>query len=288
MSKDDELVGTAKGFAFRLVENLGVISRDSVQSEVKALDQDQRAKLRKHGVRFGQFTIFMPILLKPAATQLKLTLNSLFSGLSEFPQAPTPGLVTIPSIEGPVSDYYSNAGYRLCGDRAIRIDMLERLADLLRERDSRRGFEAQPEMLSITGTSLEQFANLMAGLGYNVEKGERNKITDKVLAIELSDKQNTDDIPVSAKPDEQDTSDKLENDGTLVEDFYTFKWINEKADTKKRYPKMKQETYKKIDVDTKKSKLANKKIKKTYQKEEKKIDPDNPFAVALKGLKEQG
>ena len=287
MSKDDELVGTAKGFAFRLVENLGVISRDSVQSEVKALDQDQRAKLRKHGVRFGQFTIFMPILLKPAATQLKLTLNSLFSGLNEFPQAPTPGLVTIPSIEGPVSDYYNNAGYRLCGDRAIRIDMLERLADLLRERDSRRGFEAQPEMLSITGTSLEQFANLMVGLGYNVEKGERNKITDKVLAIELSDKKNTDDISVSAKPDEQDTADKLESDGTLVEDFYTFKWINEKADTKKRYPKVKQGTYKKIDVDTKKDKPINKKIKKTYQKEEKKIDPDNPFAVALKGLKEQ-
>ena len=46
------------------------------------------------------------------------------------------------------------------GDRAIRIDMLERL-DLLRVQDSRGGFEATADMLSITGMTLEQFANLM-------------------------------------------------------------------------------------------------------------------------------
>ena len=287
MSKDDGLVGTAKGFAFRLVENLGVISRDSVQNEVKALEQDQRANLRKHGVRFGQFTIFMPILLKPASTQLKLILSSLFGGLNEFPQAPTPGLVTIPSALNPVVDYYSNAGYRLCGDRAIRIDMLERLADLLRERDSRRGFEAQPEMLSITGTSLEQFANLMAGLGYNVEKGQRNKITDTILAVESNDKENIDDISLSSKVVEQEIEKKLESDDVLLEVFYTFKWINEKVDTKKRYSKIKKEIQKKTGVDTKISKPVNKKIGKTHLKEEKKIDPDNPFAVALKGLKER-
>ncbi|MGY9034185.1 MAG: helicase-related protein [Rhodobacterales bacterium] len=287
MSKDDGLVGTAKGFAFRLVENLGVISRDSVQNEVKALEQDQRANLRKHGVRFGQFTIFMPILLKPASTQLKLILSSLFGGLNEFPQAPTPGLVTIPSVLNPVVDYYSNAGYRLCGDRAIRIDMLERLADLLRERDSRRGFEAQPEMLSITGTSLEQFANLMAGLGYNVEKGQRNKITDTILAVESNDKENIDDISLSSKVVEQEIEKKLESDDVLLEVFYTFKWINEKVDIKKRYSKIKKEIQKKTGVDTKVNKPVNKKIGKTHLKEEKKIDPDNPFAVALKGLKER-
>jgi ATP-dependent RNA helicase SUPV3L1/SUV3 len=68
------------------------------------------------------------------------------------------------------------AGYRAAGDRAIRIDMLERLADMLRERDSKGGFEAAPEMLSITGLPLEAFAQLMAGLGYRAERGERPKV----------------------------------------------------------------------------------------------------------------
>ncbi|GAB5434094.1 MAG: hypothetical protein EpisKO_34640 [Epibacterium sp.] len=43
----------------------------------------------------------------------------------------------------------------------IRIDMLERLADMLRSEDSRGGFEANADMLSITGMTLDQFADLM-------------------------------------------------------------------------------------------------------------------------------
>ena len=58
----------------------------------------------------------------------------------------------------------------------IRIDMLERLADMLRAEDSRGGFEAKADMLSITGMTLEQFADLMQGLGYRAEKGERVKV----------------------------------------------------------------------------------------------------------------
>ena len=61
MQADEELAGLAKGFAFRLTEGFGVIPRGDVASDVKALDQDARGALRKHGVRFGQFTIFMPL-----------------------------------------------------------------------------------------------------------------------------------------------------------------------------------------------------------------------------------
>ena len=175
MKRDETLEGLARGFAFRLVEALGIIPREQVASEVKALDQDMRATLRKHGVRFGQYTIFMPLLLKPAPTRLRLVLWSLATGQSEFPEAPPPGLVTIPAA--PVADagYYPMSGYRVAGERAIRIDMLERLADMLRGQDSRGGFEAVPDMLSITGMTLDQFADLMQGLGYKAERGEREK-----------------------------------------------------------------------------------------------------------------
>ncbi len=73
-------------------------------------------------------------------------------------------------------------GYHPAGARAIRIDMLERLADLLRAKDSRAGFEATPDMLSITGMTLEQFADLMGGLGYRGEKGERPKVRPEAAA----------------------------------------------------------------------------------------------------------
>src|SRR5690606_12966188 len=150
-------------------EGFGILPRAGVAGEVKALDQEARAALRRHGVRFGQYTVFLPALLKPAPTRLRLVLWALWQGLQEFPESPPPGLVTIPTVEGVPGGSYTMAGYHRAGARAIRIDMLERLADQIRAEDSRAGFEARPEMLSITGLTLEQFADLMRGLGYAAE-----------------------------------------------------------------------------------------------------------------------
>ncbi|MDQ2064980.1 helicase-related protein [Xinfangfangia sp. CPCC 101601] len=175
LGRDETLQGLARGFAFRLTEALGVLPREDVAQEVKELDQESRASLRKHGVRFGQYTVFLPALLKPAPTRLRLVLWSLWNDLSEFPESPPPGLVTIPNIAEVPKRHYTLSGYHPAGVRAIRIDMLERLADILRQKDSRAGFEATPDMLSITGMTLDQFADLMGGLGYKGEKAERAK-----------------------------------------------------------------------------------------------------------------
>ncbi|TYO89592.1 helicase-related protein [Oceanicella actignis] len=175
MRDDEALTGLARGVAFQLVEALGVIPRPQIAQDVKSLDQEGRGQLRKHGVRFGQHTVFMPALLKPAPTRLRLILWGLWEEHDEFAPAPPPGLVTIPAQPGLPEDFYPRAGYRLAGSRAIRIDMLERLADMIRALDARAGFEATADMLSITGCTLDQFAELMEGLGYKAEKRERPK-----------------------------------------------------------------------------------------------------------------
>ncbi len=175
LKADETLTGMARGIAFRLVEALGVIPRSEVAEEIKGLDQESRASLRKHGVRFGQYTVFLPLLLKPAPTRLRLVLWSLSENLAVFPESPPPGLVTVAAVADAPEGYYPRAGYRLAGERAIRIDMLERLADMIRNLDARAGFEAAPEMLSITGLSLEQFAKLLQGMGYVATEGSRAK-----------------------------------------------------------------------------------------------------------------
>ncbi len=70
LSTDETLTGMARGVAFRLVENLGVIDRRDIASEIQGLDQQMRAGLRRHGVRFGAYHIFVPALLKPAPAGL--------------------------------------------------------------------------------------------------------------------------------------------------------------------------------------------------------------------------
>mgnify|MGYP007000142343 len=114
-------------------------------------------------------TIFHYLMLKPAATRLRLLLWSLFAKKINI-SIPPPGLVTIQKIENAAADYYTMAGYKLLGQRAVRVDMLERLADILRTKDVWNGFEADVDMLSITGLTLDQFSEVLQNIDYTAEK----------------------------------------------------------------------------------------------------------------------
>ena len=180
MKNDETLTGLARGVAFQMLERYGVAPRQDIAEDVKALDQDARGLLRKHGVRFGQYSVFIPALLKPAPTRFRMLLWGLSAKLPEIPSAPPPGAVTIMAQDlglppEQTATFYPMAGYRLCGPRALRLDMLERLADLIRGKDVRQGFEATPDMMSITGATLDQLAEMLEGLGFRAEKGERPK-----------------------------------------------------------------------------------------------------------------
>ncbi|MEX0319258.1 MAG: helicase-related protein [Ruegeria sp.] len=340
LSRDEELTGLARGFAFRMVEALGVLPRADVAQEVKDLDQEARGVLRKHGIRFGQFTIFMPLLLKPAPTRLRLVLWSLAGGLQEFPEAPPPGLVTVPTANDAPKGYDTMCGYRAAGERAIRIDMLERLADMLRSEDSRGGFEAKADMLSITGMTLEQFADLMQGLGYKAERGEREKVkpapveatpetaeaTPTEAEAEAPEQPAAEETPAPGTAPEEvappaeapaEATDSTEAaaeapasdaaaDEPEIEVFYTFTWGRQRQANRgqghrgreQRQGQGKGKPRGKPQDGSRKShgKPHGKKGGKPQQgaktfssrppKKEKAIDPDNPFAAALMGLKE--
>ena len=295
LQKDGEITGLAKGFGFQLYESLGILRRQNVSKEVKSLDQDARSLLRKHGVRFGQFTVFMPLLLKPAPTRLRLILWALSQNLAEFPEAPPPGLVTVPANKEAPENYDDMAGYRNAGERAIRIDMLERLADLLRVEDSRGGFEANADMLSITGMTLEQFANLMEGLGYSSEKAERqkSKIPDITNSANLSQREepilDLQTKEIDNQPEKTEGLDEHAEEKD-IEVFYTFKWISKQIKNrpfnKDKQAKQKHGENRKMSSKgkvNKKQKIKSDQSKsfETRSEKQNKIDPDNPFAAAL-------
>ncbi|WP_212523955.1 helicase-related protein [Actibacterium sp. MT2.3-13A] len=318
MQRDEALAGMARGFAFRLIEGMGVIPRDDVATEVKDLDQEARGLLRKHGVRFGQFTIFLPLLLKPAPTRLRLVLWSLAQGLQEFPESPPPGLVTIPAIGDVPDGYYTLSGYRRAGQRAIRIDMLERLADMLRGQDSRGGFESTADMLSITGMTLEQFADLMQGLGYKAERGERPKVKPAPEAAEAPAAEEAPTAEVAGQPEAEEAAPAAEpapepaaeaaaetaeapeasEPGASepeIEVFYTFTWAPRRPG-KPRQDRGERPQGKGRGKPKGKGKRAPEEAgaggkPRSFQarppRKEKAIDPDNPFAAALMGLKDR-
>ena len=192
LEEGEGLEGISRGLAYRLVETLGVLPRETVAEEVKGLSQEDRAKLRSLGARFGAFNVYVPALLKPAPTELRLLLWAL--GLQKegklepaaLPQPPGQGLTSASFDRSTPKGFYGVCGYRICGSRVVRIDMLERLADVIRDRVFWRarfpeearpagsveggGFSVVPDMMSLVGCSGEDFLGILRSLDYRMQK----------------------------------------------------------------------------------------------------------------------
>jgi len=187
----EDITGIARGVAFQLTEALGVLDRQKVADEIKGLEQPARATLRKHGVRFGAYHIYLPALLKPAPRVLATQLWALKHGgiernqLEAIEQLAASGRTSIAADQEIPKAFYRIAGYRVCGARAVRVDILERLADLIRPALAWRsggtsvkppgategfGFTVTGGMTSLTGCSGENFASVLRSLGYRMEK----------------------------------------------------------------------------------------------------------------------
>ncbi|MCW6507541.1 helicase-related protein [Lichenifustis flavocetrariae] len=194
------LEGVARGIAFQLAEALGVLERSRVADEVKNLDQATRGVLRKLGIRFGAYHIYMPLLLKPAPRVLASQLWALqhggvesAKGLDEVPYLAASGRTSFPADSAVPKGLYRAAGFRVCGARAVRVDILERLADLIRPAIAYRpgvtpgapppgtadndGFVTTVGMTSLAGCSGEDFASILRSLGYMVDRRPGPAIT---------------------------------------------------------------------------------------------------------------
>lgn len=191
LRKAEDVTGIARGIAFQLIESLGVLERQKISAEMKDLDQPSRALLRKYGVRFGAYHIYFPALLKPAARSLASLLwaqkqDSVdMSALSNAQHLAGSGRTSFPVDKQLNRDAYRTLGYRQCGERAVRVDILERLADLIRpalawregaagEKPAGafdgRGFVVTQAMTSLTGSAGEDFASILRALGYRMEQ----------------------------------------------------------------------------------------------------------------------
>jgi ATP-dependent RNA helicase SUPV3L1/SUV3 len=191
LSAAEDITGIGRGIAYQVVESLGVLERSKVADDLKTLDQAARAVLRKHGIRFGAYHVYVPLLLKPAPRTLAAQLWALkhggpdTKGLDDLQRLAASGRTSFPVDKDVLRTFYRTIGYRVCGERAVRVDILERLADLIRPALAWRpsspapqpagayegiGFTVTQAMTSLTGSSGEDFASILRALGYRMEK----------------------------------------------------------------------------------------------------------------------
>lgn len=198
----EQLAGIARGIAFQLVEHFGLINRRDIAEEMKSLDQEGRAALRRLGVRFGAYHVFVPALIKPAPSGLVTLLWALKNdgkdkaGFGDVVHALASGRTSV--VIDPAFDktFYKLAGYRNLGRRAVRVDILERLADLIRPATNWKpglgqrpdgaydghSFMVTPPMMSILGATADDMEEILKGLGYRSEPKPAAEVKAKLEA----------------------------------------------------------------------------------------------------------
>jgi ATP-dependent RNA helicase SUPV3L1/SUV3 len=107
-------------------------------------------------------------------------------GLGEIMRLAASGRTSVAIDPAFARRLYPTVGYKICGTRAVRIDILERLADMIRPLLAWRPSAEQPDpppgaisgygftttvaMTSLLGCAGEDFAGVLKALGYRVER----------------------------------------------------------------------------------------------------------------------
>ena len=161
--------------------------------------------------------------------------------------------------------------------------MLERLADLIRSKDTKKGFEVTADMLSITGLNFIQLKEILENLGYKSE----NKFSKDIKTAHSVQNENS---AVSVKNQNKDGSqneqkNNLEKNEISIDQFI-FKFEFKKKIITKPKPKV---LNKNNQLKNTSKTIIKKNFKIKNNNKGRKLDPNNPFS-ALASLihKEKG
>ncbi|WGF87546.1 helicase-related protein [Marinivivus vitaminiproducens] len=169
--RDARVGGAGRGLAFRLTECLGNVATEEVRELVDALSPADRRHLSRIGVRFGVHNVYLPATLKPNALQARAHLWRLHRrGIGNDAPADRVVLERQRGLED--ADYVA-IGFEPFRTRALRVDVLERLAARLRERCRSDGsFVIDAELGAASGLAVETLAEVVHGLGYRRQRGD--------------------------------------------------------------------------------------------------------------------
>lgn len=313
---DHEASSEARGLAYILFENLGVINRKNYADTLKKIDQASRKKLRDANVHFGQYNVYIRDLMKPKPANLLSILTAYSAGGDKNPFLPFAGVTSIPKNEDFLKNHYSNqaialAGYRVVGPRIVRLDMLNRLSDQIRQAQQQldissgeKKFQIMQEMLAIMGCTYIELQGVLRNLGFHSKvidttqigtkntdaKITENKTTDTTNLEKFEEDKNKENPPVTNDISRNKDVKKLNvynhrvlnKDGTTEEVLNTEYWFVNKR-------KYRDNNTRKTNSNNKKSNTIRKKTsnnqsnREQYYKKNAKVK-NSPFAM-LEALK---
>ncbi len=167
-NRDPSLDAGARGLAYQLSEHMGVVSRRVVAKQVNVVSREGRRALRGYGVRFAEHNLYMPALLKASPAKLRFDLWRLQQTEDSTVAMPNPALMSVLVDPNAPEGFYDAAGFAPCGQRAVRIDILDRLARTLRGKSRKGPFPMDPALMSTVGCGAEGFGEILTKIGFRL------------------------------------------------------------------------------------------------------------------------
>ncbi len=161
---DGRLKGLARGLAYQLVEQFGVLDRRKAETQLRALSQRERRALKALGVRFGAFSLYLPALLTPEAQLV----GAVFAELARPGWRPIADALTALPRPAPPPEALSLRGLRAVGGMAAPVLALERLDAMARAAPgpSDGSIHLTPQLLAGLGWNPGQAAQILRALGF--------------------------------------------------------------------------------------------------------------------------
>jgi len=175
---DAPLSGPARGVAYQLAEALGSLPRAGVEPLLAPLSESDRKALARLGIRIGMDSLYLPDMLKPAAQRVRALLWCASRGRSPLP-VPAPGRTSLPLPPETPPAFLEALGFRILGKRAVRVDMLERVAAELRKLARKGAFPLPAALCPLLGVKPDEMPELLAALGYHPTKDGQLEIRRK-------------------------------------------------------------------------------------------------------------
>ena len=157
---------TIRALAYQLYENNGVLKRDKVTEYLSNLGQEERKILRKIGVKFGRYHVFLFKLFKPSAVSLRIALWKNYHQKFFNLKPPKFGLNFIEGNSKNNQNFMLLCGFEKFGNYFVRIDILERLFIIIMNSSDKNEIKLTSEMLNLLGCNKENFLKLIEKMSY--------------------------------------------------------------------------------------------------------------------------
>ena len=156
----------ARALCFRLFENHGVLKRLDAEDLLKNLDKEQRANIKKIGIKIGRYHIYQPLMIKPKAVNLKIIFWNCFNNKTQREKCPTFGLNFLKNFETKNKEFLLICGFESFENYIVRVDILEKLFIKIISSTNNNQFSVSAEMLNLLGCVKDDFEKLLKLMNY--------------------------------------------------------------------------------------------------------------------------